>query len=75
MTFDPATVKRISIADYLTMVDVEDYDKLLELFGEVLEALKDSKEFIENLQLDAPEWHEALDRCCAAIANATKGNQ
>ena len=28
MTFNPTTVKRISIADYPTMVDAEDYDRL-----------------------------------------------
>jgi len=38
--------------------------------SDLLQALEAAKEFIENLQLDAPEWHEVLDRCCAAIAKA-----
>lgn len=44
--------------------------RLIAAAPEMLEALKEAKEFIENLQLPDSEWSRTLDLCVAAIAKA-----
>jgi chromosome segregation ATPase len=50
-------------------------DRLSQVNGKLVEALFEAKEFIENLQLDEPEWHSALDSCVIALAEAQKENK
>jgi hypothetical protein len=53
MTFDPNTVKRISIADYPTMVDAEDYDKAMQFIVE-MEKVVEASRCIRH-------WHDTLN--------------
>jgi hypothetical protein len=69
MTFDPATVKRISIADYPTMVDAKDYDKLLQraidlerALGSLVDSIEDAGGHDENGDVfDISEACDLLD--------------
>lgn len=45
--------------------------RLIAAAPELLEALKEAKEFIENQQLPEKEWARVLDKSVAAIKKAT----
>jgi hypothetical protein len=68
----------IRVPEYISLIErlsasLAESSRLAEQNEKLRVALEHAKEFIENLQIDAPEWHDALDKSVEALDQLSKG--